>query len=411
MNDKFTPERLIDMATRSETIRAPRSEAVPSREELLSRAEALVPVLRARSEACERLRRCPDETVADFHDNGLLKICRPARYGGYELGWDIRSEVGQILARGCGSQAWIQHILTDHTQKLGAFPIAAQDDVWGEDPDTRIAAGLDPVGKAQRVAGGVRYSGRHGFSSGIDHVQWLICGGHIFEEGKPPLRCFFLVPKSDVKVIDDWQVMGLCGTGSKSFEVSDVFIPAHRILDGNAAEEGTGPGTEVNKAPVFRMPYTSVASTGFAAIAVGIAEGFLADWLAYMKERKSRGVAVAELMGTQISAGAAAVQIGAAQRAYVEAARDVMASLSRGETVDQKLRLHTKLRSSFACQIALEAVQRLFNAAGGRVLYTRNSLQRQMRDLQAATSHISVGWDGAAAGYGGYLLGSENSPS
>lgn len=396
------------MATRSETIEARRVAAVPSREDLLSRAQALVPVLRARSEACERLRRCPDETIADFHTNGLLKICQPARYGGYELGWDIRSEVGQILARGCGSQAWIQHILTDHTQKLGAFPIAAQDDVWSKDPDTRIAAGLDPVGKARPVAGGVVYSGRHGFSSGIDHVQWLICGGHIFDDGKPPQRCYFLVPKSEAVVIDDWQVMGLCGTGSKSFEIRDAFIPAHRILDGDAAEEGTGPGTEVNRAPVFKMPFTSTASTGFAAIAVGIAEGFLADWLAYMKERKSRGVAVAALMGTQISAGAAAAQIGAAQRLYLEAAREATAVLARGERLCIQQRLYARLRSAFACQISLEAVQRLFNAAGGRALYAGNSLQRQVRDLQAAAAHISLGWDSATSAYGAYLLGSES---
>ena len=398
------------MPMQSETIEARRAAAVPSREELLSRAEKLVPVLRARSETCEQLRRCPDETIADFHATGLLKICQPARYGGYELGWDIRSEVGQILAHGCGSQAWVQHILTDHTQKLGAFPIAAQDDVWGEDPDTRIAAGLDPVGKARRVAGGVIYSGRHGFSSGIDHVEWLICGGHIFDDGKPAQRCYFLVPKSDAVVIDDWQVMGLCGTGSKSFEIRDAFVPTHRILDGNAAEEGTGPGTEVHRAPVFKMPFTSLAATGFAAIAVGIAEGFLADWLAYMKDRKSRGVAVAELMGTQISAGAAAVQIAAAQRLYLDAAREAMTTLARGETLGMKQRLHARLRSSFACQASLEAVQRLFNAAGGRALYTRNGLQRQVRDLQAAAAHISVAWDSAASGYGSYLLGIEGSP-
>jgi alkylation response protein AidB-like acyl-CoA dehydrogenase len=383
------------------------SERIPSRAELLARAEALVPVLRARADECERLRRCPDETVADYHAAGLLKICQPARYGGYELGWDIRSEVGEVLARGCGSQAWVHHILTDHSQKLGAFELAAQDDVWGKDPDARIAAGLDPVGRARRVKGGVIYSGRHGFSSGIDHVQWLICGGHILEDGKPPQRCFFVLPKSDATVIDDWYAMGLAGTGSKSFEIKDIFIPEHRILDAVAADDGTAPGTRVHAAPIFKVPFTTIAATGFAAIAVGIARGFLGDWVAYTSARKSRGTAVAELMGTQMLAGAAAARIEAARRIYLGAAEEAMATLARGDRLSWEQRLASRLASGHACQLALEAVQRLFNAAGGRALYSSNVLQRQLRDVQAASSHVSVVWDNVTSGYGRHLLGLE----
>jgi alkylation response protein AidB-like acyl-CoA dehydrogenase len=333
-------------------------------------------------------------------------MCQPARYGGYEMGWDVRSEVCEILARGCGSQAWIHHILTDHTQKLGVFPEAAQDDVWRATPNARIAAGLDPVGKARRVPGGVRYSGRHGFSSGIDHVQWLLCGGHIFADGAPPQRCYFLVPKSDATVIDDWYVSGLAGTGSKSFEVKDVFVPEHRILDNNEAEGGTGPGTRVSNAPIFRMPYTSIAGTGFAAVTVGMARGFLDNWLAYTRTRSSRGTSVADLMGTHMTAGRAAAEIETAHRMYLEAARGAMAMLARGERLSEHERLQSRLSSSLAAQLALAAVQRLYNTAGGRANYLSNVLQRQVRDVQTAASHISLVWDNATSAYGSHFLSS-----
>lgn len=378
----------------------------PSREELLRRAEALVPVLRERSERCEEMRRCPDETVADFEAAGLIRICQPARYGGYELGWDVRSEVCEVLARGCGAQAWIHHILTDHSQKLGAFDVRAQDDVWAKDPDTRIAAGLDPVGKARRVPGGVIYSGRHGFSSGIDHVRWLLCGGHIFDDGKPPQRCFFLLPKDQATVIDDWQVMGLAGTGSKSFEITERFVPEYRIIDAIAADDSAGPGTKVNSAPIFRVPFTSVAATGFAAIAVGIAQGFLAEWTSYTRGRSSRGNAVAALAGTQIDLGHAAIEIDTAHRLYLGVAQDAMATLARGHKLSEEQRLQSRLSSSMAAQLALAAVQRLFNAAGGRVAYSTNVLQRRLRDIQVAAAHISIVWNTATAAYGGHILGS-----
>src|SRR3954471_8006807 len=78
----------------------------PSREELLRRAENLVPVLQERAAKAEQMRRCPDETVRDHIESELLRISQPAPYGGFELGYDVLCEVSQTLARGCGSQGW-----------------------------------------------------------------------------------------------------------------------------------------------------------------------------------------------------------------------------------------------------------------------------------------------------------------
>ncbi|MGH7091051.1 MAG: hypothetical protein ACREFQ_19295 [Stellaceae bacterium] len=379
--------------------------AIPSREELLERAAALVPKLRVRSEAAEKMRRCPGETIADFVANDLIRICQPARYRGFEMGWDVRSEVCEVLARGCGAQAWIHHILTDHTQKLGAFDPRAQEDVWGPDPDTRIAAGLDPVGKARRVKGGVVFSGRHGFSSGIDHAQWLLCGGFIHEDGRAPQCCFFALPRSDATIIDDWQVMGLAGTGSKSFEVNEAFIPEHRILDALAADNGTAPGALANPAPIFRVPFVSIAATGFAAISVGIAHGFLEEWTNHTRGRKSRGVSVAAQMGTQMDLGRAAIAVETARRLYRGAASDAMATLARGERLSDGDRLRSRASASLAAQLSLQAVERLYNAAGGRASYSHTVLQRQFRDIAVAAAHISVQWNAAVTGYGADLLG------
>src|SRR5215216_3567742 len=145
-----------------------------TREELLRRAEALGPLLRERAEEAEALRRCPDATIRDFVENGLLRICQPSRYGGYDLGYDVLCEVTQTLARGCGSQAWVHMVLADNPLKLSAFPLQAQEEVWGGDETRRIGVAVAQVGKARPVEGGVVWSGRHGFSSGIDHVHWLI---------------------------------------------------------------------------------------------------------------------------------------------------------------------------------------------------------------------------------------------
>src|SRR5579875_162510 len=324
---------------------------------MLARAEALVPVLRARSSACEAARRCPDESMSDFDAAGFLRVCQPARFGGLELGWDVLCEVGQILARGCGAQAWVATVMGDHAHIASGLPLEAQEEIWGENPKTHICASFAPIGEARSVAGGVRLSGKHGFASGIDHAQWALPGGTIVDGPMKGERCLFLVPRSDIKIIDDWHVMGMAGTGSKSFVVEDVFVPEHRILRYRDLEEATGPGNKAHTSPIFRMPHGGLATTAFACVAVGIAEGFLADYIALTKKRVSRGMKVAEQAGTQISLAAAAAEIEAAALIYMAPLREARSMLDRGETVPHHFRMRGKRNSTYAARTALAAVE------------------------------------------------------
>ena len=222
---------------------AEKADVALTREDLIARAEGLIPVLAARSAECEKARSAPAATIRDFIDLGLLRVCQPARYGGYELGYDVLCEISQTLARGCGSQAWVHMVLADNPLKLSAFSLEAQDEVWGVNSAAKICVAVAAVGKATRAKGGVVWNAVHGFSSGIDHADWVICGGHIHEDGKAPEGCFALIPTKDVEIIDDWHAVGLAGTGSKSFAVKDVFVPAHRVLSKTDYDNGTSPGT------------------------------------------------------------------------------------------------------------------------------------------------------------------------
>lgn len=378
---------------------------IVTREELLRRAAALAPVLRERAASAEAARRCPDETMADFDRAGFLRICQPAQFGGYALGWDVLCEVGQTLAHGCGAQAWVAAVMGDHNHIASGLAIEAQREIWGEDSATRICASFVPVGKARSVTGGVVFSGRHGFASGIDHARWALAGGTIIDGARAGTRCLFLVPLSDGTLIDDWRVMGMAGTGSKSFELKEVFIPEHRILTYDDMDNATGPGSSAHSAPVFRMPHGGLAASVFACIAVGIAEGFLADYIAMTRKRVARGVQVAEMAGTQIALAAAAAEIEAAGHMYLAPVQEGMRMLARGERIPRERRLHAKRNATFAARLALSTVDRLFNAAGSRVLFEGDVLQRQFRDLHAATAHAALVWDVGMGDYGRNLLG------
>ena len=372
--------------------------------DLIAKAEALVPALKARTEKAEADRRLPEETVVELSDSGLLNICVPARFGGYEQPWDVLCRVSHILARGCGSQAWCANIYNDHCQLLGGFPLEAQEEVWGPGKPARISASIAPEGKAKHVSGGARLTGRLRYSSGVDHAHWVIAGGMIVDDGKPPQRAYFLVPRREITIIDDWHVVGLAGTGSKSFVVDDVFVPQHRILDGVHYDEGTGPGTSVNTAAVYRMPRFDVAGTSFAAVALGIAETFLAEYVANTRGRRNVLGLVAEQQGAQIGVGVSAAELMAAERLIFGVARDAMAVLERGERLDSEQRQRTRLGAAYGAQLCLSAMQRLFNAAGAGALFTESTLQRLMRDLYAVAAHRALTWDACSSGYGAMML-------
>jgi len=249
------------------------------------------------------------------------------------------------------------------------------------------------------------WNATHGFSSGIDHADWVICGGNIFEEGKEPVGCFVVMPTSQIEIIDDWHSMGLAGSGSKSFRVKDVFVPEHRVLLKKDYDAGTSPGTLFYTSPISKLPRGGVSAVSYTAVCVGVAEGFLENYLAYTGPRKSRGTPVADGIGVQMGVGQASAEIEAASRLYQGAVRETMQTLERGEEVTKLMGVQGKRNAAYACQMATNAVQKLFNAAGGRALYTDSVLQRQFRDCFAAAAHHSLSWDSAAAEYGKYVLG------
>jgi 3-hydroxy-9,10-secoandrosta-1,3,5(10)-triene-9,17-dione monooxygenase len=370
-----------------------------TREEALRRAEALVPVLRERAPEAEKLRRCPDATIADYVSSELLRICMPARFGGFELNYDVYCEVAKTLAHGCGSQAWVFMVMADNALKLAAFSPQAQEEVWTKNPDAKFSNAVAPLGKGEVVDGGVKWTGRHPFSSGVDHADWVMATGFV-QRGDKKQTVSALIPKKDIKIIDDWHVIGLTGTGSKTFEVNGAFVPDHRLLSKDDDEAGSA----LYQAPVFHLPRGGVSSASYAAVAVGCAEGLLDEYIKYTAPRKSRSTVVAEETGTQMGIGIAASEIEAAAQMLMTPLRETMQLLERGEPVPKKLNLRGKRNAAYAAQLSIQAAQKLFNAAGGRALYLDNVMQRMLRDCLAAAAHHSLGWDSAAASYGRHEL-------
>jgi resorcinol 4-hydroxylase (FADH2) len=384
----------------------------PDAAELVDRARRLAPALRERARAAEELRRCPDETIADFHAAEFLKAVQPARFGGFEMGWDVLCEISMELARGCGGQAWVATVLIDHKYIVGLFHEQAQRDVWDADENALITASIAPVGKAEGVDGGYILSGHFGFSSGAHHADWVIVGAMADTTGgkQPPVQRYFLVPDSDINRIDNWRVVGLASSGSIDFEIHDAFVPAHRVIDIDDAQEGCAPGASLHKGAVFRMPQRAIACLGLASPSIGIAQWVLDDFIAMTRSRISRGSKVAEWQSMQLRIAESSAEIDAARLLVLTTARRAMATLAAGEVMSIERRAESRRNACYAATMARRSVDRLFDGAGGHGLYLDNDLQRGMRDAKAAVAHLALGWDMGGTTYGRVALGLDPGP-
>ena len=378
-------------------------------EEALARARALVPQLKARSARTEALRQLPPETIRDLHDSGLFRILQPRRVGGSELPFRSLVEVCATIGQGCGSTAWVYANLASHHWMLGMWDPRAQDEIWGESPDTLIASAfVFPAGHAYPVDGGYRLSGHWKFSSGIDPSRWSMLGAIVHEEtnGDGEYR-MFLVPQSDYRPIDTWFAAGLKGTGSKDIEVEDAFVPAYRTLSVAHTRGGATPGSAVNPGPLYRMSLFDMFPYVVAGTSLGIAEGAVQSFTAETINRLAAYSAtrMADYASVQIRLAEAAAAIHAARLVMLARCDEAMAIAARGEAPSLETRVALRRDGAYAARLCTRAVDVLFEASGGDALYDQREIQRAFRDVHAANNHNALTWDVAASLYGRVALG------
>src|SRR6202030_1340784 len=199
------------------------------------------------------------------------RILQPRRFGGLQGRFSLFSRIVEELTYGCASAAWVYAVLAEHQWIIAQYPEEAQIDVWGEDPKAVAASSLAPREAVRHVPGGWRLSGRYPFSSGCDFAQWAIIGAFLGEKGDPRHIAYLLVPLAEVEIVDDWQVLGLAGTGSKSLLVRDVFVPEHRCVMVNDLFAGTPPGALVHPDyPVVRAPRGFLVSYSLPPVAISL---------------------------------------------------------------------------------------------------------------------------------------------
>jgi alkylation response protein AidB-like acyl-CoA dehydrogenase len=384
--------------------------ALPDEERAtLDRARALIPRLAERAPAATAARQLPAQTIAEYRAAGILRILQPRRFGGQQGRFSLFSQIVEELTYGCASSAWVYAVLAEHQWIIAQYPEEAQIDVWGDDPEAVASSSLAPRAAAKPVSGGWRLSGRYSFSSGCDYAQWAIFGAFLGEMGDPRHVAYLLVPLAEVEIIDDWQVLGLAGTGSKSLALHDVFIPEHRCVMVSDLFAGTPPGALVHPDyPVLRAPRGFLVSYSLPPVAIALGRRALDIACAALARRVSRGVTrVAESEVVQLAIGEAAAAIDVATLLLHTGRESSTAAVSSGRKITEAEALRARRDMVYAQHQVGWALDRLCELDGARWIYDGDQLGTIRRDVMTILTHHAASRQAAMAPYGRMLLARE----
>jgi alkylation response protein AidB-like acyl-CoA dehydrogenase len=380
--------------------------------ELIARARAIGALARERALETEKQRHVSADLVGKMRDAQLFRVMQPARFGGFEYGYEVFVELVAAVAAGDGSTGWVYSLGAVHPWLIACYPEEAQQEVWSQDRDAIAAVSYAPTGKAVAEKDGYRLSGRFSFASGVVNANWGILGGMI-PLASGPKPGFFLIPRSQYTIDDDWFSMGLSGTGSKTIVVDDQFVPAYRTVTFADMLTGEGPGTATNPNPLYRQPMLAVVPHCLVSPALGMARGALEAFRQQALGRTTRGAVaggnnkMTEFTTVQMRFAEATASIDAAELMIHRDIAETFATVAAGKPADVALRMRNRLTHSFATKLLTQAVDALFLAGGGQALGTQHPLQRFWRDIHAASSHISLNWDSVSAMYGQHVFGLE----
>jgi alkylation response protein AidB-like acyl-CoA dehydrogenase len=379
--------------------------------DVVASARSLVPVLRGRAVETDQLARLPEATVVDLEAARLFELTTPRCYGGLQSNLRTLMDAMVGLGRGDASVAWVATIINISNWFVATlYPPEVSDVVFAQ-PGVRIAAVLQPRAcKARKVEGGVIIDeGVWAFNSGVYHAHWDMLGIAVTDpSGGPAYNAFALLPMSQVQILDDWNTIGIRGSGSSSVSVRDVFVPDSHLTDGSQLATGAYRSTQLDGEWLYRAAFTPLGQIVIAFPALGAG---LAALDIFLDQLPKRGIAQtaytrqSEAPVTHLQLGEASAKIDAAQLVIRRAADEIERLARAGEDMDSLERARIRRDTGFADRLIWEAVDRLADAAGGSFAGASNPLNRVWQNARIATLHASLVTTSVYELYGRILCG------
>jgi len=356
----------------------------------VANARALAPVIAAASSRIEADRELPPNLVDALHEARLWRMLLPRAYGGDEVSPIDYVQAIEEIAKVDASTAWcIGQTSVCSTVSRNMKPHVAEE-IFRKNPRGVLSWGPTNNAKAIAEKGGYRVSGVWPFASGSKHATYLAAHCFIVEgdgtsrrdrDGKPVQKTL-LVPRERATWQDVWHVIGLRGTGSNTYTLTDVFVPEDYSIDYHALNSAG----RHEHGPLYSFTIYQLFGSSFPAIALGIARTMLDDFckLAQAKTPTGQTTMLRDNAVIQSQVGVAQSQLAAARAFFFDAWREIWQTAQTGSiTLDQRVRL--RMASSHLSQTARQVCETVYLAAGATAIFENNTFERRFRDMHAVS--------------------------
>ncbi|MEH7245961.1 acyl-CoA dehydrogenase family protein [Neobacillus niacini] len=377
-------------------------------EEAIEHGRNLAIKIKPRFKLTEELSRQPEETIQDFIESGLVRVMTPKQWAGHELGFHTLSKTTMEIAKADPSAGWCYTLLLIHSWMLGYFPEEVQREIWEKNPDASIASSFNPfpTNKVISVEGGYQLNGEWGYSSGIDHGEWVMVMGFVDvdpADGIPNEILMMMVPKEDFEIQKTWKTVATRGTGSNNITLKNVFVPKHRVLDMIAwCQKGEGPGRKTNTSLLYSHPLFAAMPVSLSSALLGASQGAYELWRDTMKNKVSaKNTKVADFTHQQIRVAEVSAMLAAAE-ALLE---KTITRLGTGEPIDTHEKLRLRRNYGFIAKMCNNAVKTIVDHSGAGIVYEGNPLNRYWRDVQGSSMHYAFNMDMLGEMFGKMELG------
>jgi len=362
---------------------------------VVARAEALRPVVEAASNDIEDGRRLPPALLDKLHEAKLFRLLLPRTSNGFETDPVTFFHVIETISRGDASTAWCLSQAGGCAMSAAYLDVPVAQEIFGNDPRAVLAWGPGPKARAVAVDGGYKVTGVWAFASGGRHATWLGAHCPIYQADGAPrlgpdgrqLERTMLVPAREVKWTDIWNVVGLRGTASDQFALTDHFVPGDHTITRDFSQ----PVKERRESgPLYRMSAMTCYEVGFAGVALGIARSALDSFVNTARTKIPRGARspIRDSAVVQTNLAQAEVAIRAARAFLLQEVAAIWREICDGAALTVDHRITIRMVSTNAIHKAREAVDFAYNAAGATAIFESHPLERRFRDIHTVTQQL-----------------------